>query len=87
MDREGHATAGSTFGGRGGRYHCLRALGSTLGAALGATDEEVALKAPGDELVQSPHLVSTRAVRVNASSERVWPWLVQIGRAGRLVQL
>ena len=46
----------------------------------GATDEEVALQAPGDELVQGPHLVSTRVVTVQAPPERVWPWLVQIGR-------
>lgn len=46
----------------------------------GATDEEVALRMPGDDLVQSPHLVSTRVVTVKASPERVWPWLVQIGR-------
>lgn len=50
----------------------------------GATDEEVAMKAPGDELVQSPNLVATRAVTVDAPPERVWPWLIQIGtgRAG-----
>ena len=46
----------------------------------GATDDEVALQAPGDELVQNPHLVSTRVVTVHAPPERVWPWLVQIGR-------
>ncbi|HEU4400072.1 MAG TPA: SRPBCC family protein, partial [Actinomycetota bacterium] len=32
----------------------------------GATDEEVALPAPGDDLVQNPHLVSTRVVTVQA---------------------
>ena len=46
----------------------------------GATDEEVALRAPGDDLVQNPHLVSTRVVTVRAAPEQVWPWLVQIGR-------
>ena len=50
----------------------------------GATDEEVALRAPGDELVRDPNLVATRAVTVDAPPEAVWPWLVQIGtgRAG-----
>ena len=50
----------------------------------GATDEEVALRAPGDELVRGPNLVTTRAVTVDAPREAVWPWLVQIGtgRAG-----
>lgn len=50
----------------------------------GATDEEVALRVPGDELVEDPNLVATRAVTVAAPPEAVWPWLVQIGtgRAG-----
>ena len=46
----------------------------------GATDEEVAMRAPGDELVGNPHLVATRAVSVRAAPEGIWPWLVQIGR-------
>lgn len=46
----------------------------------GATDEEVAMRAPGDDLVERPHLVATRAVTVHAPPEDVWPWLVQIGR-------
>lgn len=46
----------------------------------GATDQEAALAAPGDELVRDPHLVATRAVTVEAPPELVWPWLVQIGR-------
>lgn len=46
----------------------------------GASDEEVALSAPGDDLVPDPHLVATRAVSVNAPASAIWPWLVQIGR-------
>jgi hypothetical protein len=46
----------------------------------GATDQEVSLSAPGDELVRDPHLVATRAVTVDASPEEIWPWLLQIGR-------
>ena len=50
----------------------------------GATDAEVALRAPGDELVEDPNLVATRAVTVDAPPNAVWPWLLQIGtgRAG-----
>lgn len=46
----------------------------------GATEEEVRSRAVGDDLVERPHLVATRAVDVLAPPERVWPWLVQIGR-------
>ena len=50
----------------------------------GATKEEVALRAPGAELVRDPNQVATRAVTGEAPPEGVWPWLVQIGtgRAG-----
>ncbi|MDQ3855589.1 MAG: SRPBCC family protein [Chloroflexota bacterium] len=45
----------------------------------GATDEEVARPMPGDEIVQRPSFNATRAVTVHASSEEIWPWLVQMG--------
>jgi hypothetical protein len=50
----------------------------------GATDEEVERPMPGDEVVERPTFVATRAVTIEATSEEVWPWLVQIGsgRAG-----
>lgn len=50
----------------------------------GATDEEVALVAPGDDLVPNPNFVATRAVAIRARPDEVWPWLKQIGhgRAG-----
>ncbi len=50
----------------------------------GATDEEVAGKLPGDELVPHADVVETRVVTVNATPAAIWPWLVQIGqgRAG-----
>lgn len=46
----------------------------------GATDDELALPGPGDDLVHDADLVATRAVTVHAPPEQVWPWLVQIGR-------
>jgi hypothetical protein len=38
----------------------------------------------GDGLVEDPTFNATRAVTINASAERVWPWIVQMGykRAG-----
>jgi hypothetical protein len=48
----------------------------------GATDEEVRLPLPGDELLPGPAHQSTLAVTVQAAPEAIWPWLVQLG-AGR----
>lgn len=48
----------------------------------GATDQESGAPLPGDELVRTPRMQSTRAVTVNAPAASVWPWLVQLG-AGR----
>ncbi len=50
----------------------------------GATDAERCAAMPGDELVPSPKLESTRAIGIDAPPAHVWPWLIQIGqgRAG-----
>ena len=50
----------------------------------GATDGELARALPGDDLVARPTFDATRAVTIDAPSELVWPWLVQVGlgRAG-----
>lgn len=64
-----------------------RLLGTALGAAgalaayvflirpwhlkWGATDEEVKMTLPGDELVEHPRLNATHAVTINAPIERV----------------
>lgn len=45
----------------------------------GATDEELELVLPGDELVAEPAEQVTRAITIEAPPEQVWPWLVQIG--------
>lgn len=52
-------------------------------ARYGATDEEVAARLPGDELIPDG-AVTTMAATLPAPPERVWPWLVQMGngRAG-----
>ncbi len=40
----------------------------------GATDEEIARAMPGDELQPHPVFDATRAVTIDASPERIWPW-------------
>jgi hypothetical protein len=46
----------------------------------GATEEEVRMALPGDELVPDPGYEHTRAVTIHAPAEAVWPWLAQIGQ-------
>jgi hypothetical protein len=51
----------------------------------GATDEEVARRMAGDEIVPDVSLQTTRAIAIEAGPEHIWPWLVQMGprpRAG-----
>jgi hypothetical protein len=50
----------------------------------GATDDELARRMPGDEVVARPTFNTTRAVTIDAQPGEIWPWLVQIGfgRAG-----
>jgi hypothetical protein len=48
----------------------------------GATDGEVAMVLPGDELVPRADLTATRAITVRASAaDGVWPWIAQLGQA------
>jgi hypothetical protein len=50
----------------------------------GSTKEECRMSLAGDELTAGPYVQTTEAVWIDASSETVWPWLVQMGqdRAG-----
>ena len=50
----------------------------------GATDDEVRATMPGDDLVPDPSFNATRAITVDATPERVWPSIIQMGyrRAG-----
>ena len=49
-----------------------------------ATEQERAMRLPGDDLVPAPVVQTTHAVTIGAPPDRVWPWLVQTGqgRAG-----
>jgi hypothetical protein len=46
----------------------------------GATDDEVCRHLPGDEVVPSPVLATTRAITIDATPDAVWPWVAQIGQ-------
>jgi hypothetical protein len=46
----------------------------------GATAAEFESDLPGDELLTTPSLVSTRAVTIEAAVDDVWPWVVQLGQ-------
>ncbi len=46
----------------------------------GATDQEVGLALPGDELATSAALAATRAITIHADSSDVWPWIAQLGQ-------
>jgi hypothetical protein len=46
----------------------------------GASDEELNVALPGDELVPGADLTATRAVTVKAGVEGVWPWIAQLGQ-------
>jgi hypothetical protein len=45
----------------------------------GADDDEIGAVLPGDELVSSAALRTTRALTIDAPLRDVWPWLTQIG--------
>jgi hypothetical protein len=46
----------------------------------GATNTELAMPLPGDDLVPSLAYQSMLAVTIHAPCDRVWPWLAQIGQ-------
>lgn len=46
----------------------------------GATDDEARRPLPGDEIVRNAAGQETRAITIEASADRVWPWLAQIGQ-------
>jgi hypothetical protein len=46
----------------------------------GATDDELQVALPGDELVPAADLTATRAVTVRTDARGVWPWIAQLGQ-------
>ena len=49
----------------------------------GASEKEASARLPGDELLEHPDGVSTRAIDIDAPRAAVWPWLAQMGPAPR----
>ncbi len=45
----------------------------------GASAEEAARELPGDDLLASPQVLTTRAIGIQAPASLIWPWLVQMG--------
>ena len=50
-------------------------------------DEEIAATLPGDELLAAPASFVNRAVTIHANPEQIYPWIVQLGREGGILQL
>lgn len=46
----------------------------------GSTDAERSAAMPGDDLLRDVRLTATRAITIRASSDDVWPWIVQLGQ-------
>ena len=45
----------------------------------GAVGDEPTRTLPGDDLLENPDLLSTRAISIGAPADAVWPWLAQMG--------
>jgi pimeloyl-ACP methyl ester carboxylesterase len=58
----------------------VRPLCSPTPAALPVIRDPARLTLPGDELLPSARAEVTHHVDIQASPDRVWPWLVQMGR-------
>ncbi len=46
----------------------------------GATSAEINMKLPGDEFISPNRIVSTRAINIHATKEKIWPWIAQTGQ-------
>ena len=47
----------------------------------GATDDELDLNLPGDDMLRRADVVATRSVTIRATPGDVWPWIVQLGQS------
>ncbi|MCW2526494.1 MAG: hypothetical protein JWM76_1354 [Pseudonocardiales bacterium] len=46
----------------------------------GASEAELAMVLPGDDLLAQAHLSATRAITIKAAPEAIWPWIAQLGQ-------
>jgi hypothetical protein len=49
----------------------------------GATNAEAGARLAGDELLEEPDGVATRAITIDAPPSAVWPWIAQMGPSPR----
>jgi len=73
----------ATAAGTAAALETTRRLVRTPVLTWGATEEEAGRSLPGDELLEDPAVVSTRAITIDAPPSAVWPWLVQMGSGAR----
>jgi len=45
----------------------------------GASGDEAVQPLAGDELLEDPAVVTTRAISIDTAASSVWPWLLQMG--------
>ncbi len=50
-----------------------------VGRRSGVSDDEMRRPLPGDEVIDHPLWISTRAITIDAPPSFVWPWIVQMG--------
>jgi hypothetical protein len=46
----------------------------------GTTGQEASGSLPGDDIIADPDLTATRAITIDTSSGKVWPWIAQLGQ-------
>src|SRR5690349_17821010 len=61
-----------------GGYAIAAAFARQWHERWGATDDEVAMPLPGDDLME--YASANHAITIDAPPDAVWPWLVQIGQ-------
>jgi hypothetical protein len=49
----------------------------------GASAAEATSRLPGDELLDDPDGIATRAIEIRAPTSAVWPWIAQMGPSPR----
>jgi hypothetical protein len=57
----------------------LGGVARRVSVRTGVSDAEACGSLPGDEFITHPMVEWTRGITANASPDRVWPWLVQMG--------
>jgi hypothetical protein len=46
----------------------------------GTSKDELMQQFPGDSIIDTPNIVSTKSIRITAEPKQIWPWLVQMGQ-------